>query len=236
MAGILIGLGCVACSASHVAREQPFQPRAPDIRLAIQPSTAPPKDKAVHRSHLEGIVLSIQNDAPRPYSQRVVLKLASAAHVSLLLRLPKEVELPFRSGERLNIESAQQWDEKANVFRRATLVRDGKREIRLIFQVNQLLSNDSLPEGFRIHRGTKVVYTESARIKDLCFAITEHRTLHVDVQDSRAELKPGHSLKMPLGDGSFLVWAIDNRQTQHTTCENYGDDVMSWLAVRVSEN
>ena len=236
MLSILIGLACVACSASKVARDQPFQPRAPDIRLAIQPTAAAPKDKAVHRSHLDGIVLSIQNDAPAPYSLHVVLKLASDAQVSLFFRLPKDIGLPFQSGERLRIESAQQWDEKANVYRRAMLVRDGKREIRLIFQVNRLLPNESLPRRLKVKRGTTVVYTESARIKDLCVAITEHRTLRVDAQDSRADLKPGHNLQMTLEEGSFVFWAIDNRQTQHTTCENYGDDVMSWLAVRVSES
>jgi len=153
-----------------------------------------------------------------------------------LLRLPTDMEPPFRSGERLIIESAQQWDEKANVFRQAALIRDGKREIRLIFQVNQLLLNESLPQELLVNRGSKVVYTESVRIKDLCVAVTEHRTLRVDAQDSRVDIKPGHRLQITLPEGPFLLWAIDNRQTQHTTCENYSDDVMSWIAVRVSEN
>ena len=234
--GLLVGLLFVGCGGATFGAKQAVLPRAPDFRVAIHPSAPTPKDNAVHRTQLEGIVLSIQNDAPAPYTTRVVLKSTAGNATNILFRMPKAVNIPVRSGERLIIHFAEQWDSKANSFRRATVLRDGKRELRFVLQSNDLLPQHLLPLQLKVLPGTDVVYTETARVKDLCFATTEHRTLRVDLQDAPVALKPGHNLQMTLDDGTFVFWAIDNRQTQDSTCEAYRDDAFSWLLVRLPEN
>jgi len=227
--GIALLTGCNAHQNSQTVYSLT---KAPHVQFWLDPGPGDVRQKNPTLSVMNGIVLGIDKNAPLPFDRRVILKQPDGQTRELLVSMPKDLPLPFRSGERLVVHTAQQWDTNANQLQQAFHIVDGKKETRLILQRNNLLPKQHIPPEIVVTSGKRVVYTESRRIDGVCFTTTEHRELKLTIGGTPAEMPPGRIITIHLDSGPFQWMAVDNRITMETNCDTTPDDASIWLILR----
>ncbi len=225
-----------ACSTYQNTRDTSALIQAPNVHVALDLGEAKPNQQALVHTTIKAIVLAIDDNTQLPFTQRVVLKQSNGATQHLLLSLPPDLPLPFRSGERLTVHIAQRWHKNAHQLIQAIHIQGGMKDTRFLLQQEQLLSNQHIPKEISVTAGKDVVYTESQRVDGMCFATTEHRKLVLTVDGTPAEVAPGRIINLHLQSGQYQWMAIDNRITLDSNCDNHSDDRMAWVLVRVNDS
>ena len=222
-----------ACSGSFQNLPAQHLPRALDAQIYLE--TEQPLDKksgAVQLHKLSGILIHIGSSQVPAYSHVMVVRTRDTKQHALYFKIPDNLVLPLEQGGRIELHYKARWDSKTRQARRSVVIRDGRNDIKVLFQEQHLLEDALLPDGLQITPGKRISYTESGRFTRFCTARVEHRAIRLTHGDASQTLLPGERTIFRVGTQKYVVVAVDNSATVQSDCPDFSINRYSWFAIK----